>query len=244
MGLENHILQLDFKLIWLTEAIEYVPIVTAMPVMRNTSATMANITARLLAKREPTDETFLQCGHRAKALWYVLNCKSKRYKTPAAVIWINNSPKTCPNSGHKWRGTCPAWLARAGWRDLGPGWWSSCNWALDKRFAATSSCRLTNSCMGSEHTSCPLERSEWAVDSQKRIKLQLDSKNLLRITHSSLIAVGALDHVLLPLRGDVNHVLTYPTGDHRDASGVGTLLIRRRQLIGSNARHCGRCSIA
>jgi len=52
----------------LTEAIEYVPTVTPMPAMRNTSATMANITPRLLAKREPTDETFLQCGQRARAL--------------------------------------------------------------------------------------------------------------------------------------------------------------------------------
>lgn len=55
-------------------------------------------------------------------------------------------------------------------------------------------------------------------------------------TYSCLIAVGALDHVLLPLCGYVNHVLTHATGDHGHAAGAAAL-IRRWQLIGTNKWH-------
>lgn len=59
---------------------------------------------------------------------------------------------------------------------------------------------------------------------------------LLESTHSCLIAVGALDHMLLTFGCYVNHVLTHPTGDHGHATGAAAL-IGRWQLIGPNERH-------
>lgn len=59
---------------------------------------------------------------------------------------------------------------------------------------------------------------------------------LFESTHSCLIAVGALDHMLLSFGCYVNHVLTHPTGDHGHAAGAAAL-IGRWQLIGPNERH-------
>lgn len=71
-------------------------------------------------------------------------------------------PKTCPSSDHRWRGTCPAWWALVVSLDWERDWWCACSWDEGKRCAAMSSCRSTNNCKDSAHTSCRVARSLWA----------------------------------------------------------------------------------
>jgi len=52
-----------------TYAYEMVPTVRPMLLKIKTNATIAKIMPRLLAKRAPTEDTLLQCGQRARALW-------------------------------------------------------------------------------------------------------------------------------------------------------------------------------
>lgn len=59
---------------------------------------------------------------------------------------------------------------------------------------------------------------------------------LVNFTYSCLIAVGALDHMLLTFGCYVNHVLTHATGDHGHAAGTAAL-VGWWQLIGSDERH-------
>lgn len=52
--------------------------VTPTPRATKISPTMAKRMPRPLAKSGPTEDTFLQCGHRARAFVSVLNCNTKR----------------------------------------------------------------------------------------------------------------------------------------------------------------------
>lgn len=61
-----------------TLAYRYVPKVTQIPMIKNTIAKAKNKKPRLRANSGPTDDTLRQCGHRANALFKVLNCKKKR----------------------------------------------------------------------------------------------------------------------------------------------------------------------
>ena len=48
--------------------------VTMTPIVKHTIPRIMNKIPRPLAKSGPTEDTFRQCGHRARALLSVLNC--------------------------------------------------------------------------------------------------------------------------------------------------------------------------
>lgn len=54
--------------------------VTTTPIIKQIIPRIMNKIPRPRAKSGPTDDTFRQCGHRARALFSVLNCRKKNRK--------------------------------------------------------------------------------------------------------------------------------------------------------------------
>lgn len=61
-----------------TLAYRYVVQVTTIPMIKNKIPNAKNRMPRLRVNSGPTDDTLRQCGHLAKALCKVLNCKNEK----------------------------------------------------------------------------------------------------------------------------------------------------------------------
>lgn len=159
-----------------TLAYRYVPKVTQMPMIKKTIAKAKNKKPRLRANSGPTDDTLRQCGHRARALFSVLNCqKTKEIENHSLggeeATWIERqySPEMCRNNDHMWHGACPASMAPAVSLDLAPNLWFVCNSAEGTQFFATNFYIWANNCMDIERISCPAEHSELAENEMESI---------------------------------------------------------------------------
>lgn len=191
-----------------------------MPTIKKTIASAKNRKPRLRANSGPTDDTLRQCGHRAKALFSVLNCQlvkvislkslEKHYSTG----WTLCSPKTCPNNGHMWRDACPASMAPAVSLDSAPNLWFVCNSVVGTQFSAMNFYIWASNCMDIERISCPAEHFGWA-ENELGWMSQWDSFVWwVMVFYRSLLALMTLDNMLLSLVWYIDHCLAHTACHH------------------------------
>lgn len=144
-----------------------------MVASRHSVASNRKIIPRPLAKSGPTDDTLRQCGHRAKAFVWVLNCNIGRFtywkyifkrKKKYGIIF---SLETCHCSERTSPDTCPAPTTPEALPDWALNLWFACNRVVDMQCAATSSCRSADSDTDSARTFCQAAHCEWALNNKK-----------------------------------------------------------------------------
>lgn len=210
----------------LTLAYRYVPNVTQMPMIKKAMAKARNRKPRLRANSGPTDDTLRQWGHRANALFNVLNWKENQNKR---MNWLKlgDSMLGWTEAYQKCIGTMTAsdtmhaghwWNWRRHWTRcqiddpfaIRAGTCNSLRWILtnEQTIAWTSNVFFTRRCISD------WLRWRWKQSIRSFIITYLLGDEWIGYSYRCLLALMTFDNMLFSLIWYIDHCLTYTARYH------------------------------